>query len=63
MAPGFENDLLLTAAGKRLMDDFDSHGPSFPPFVFVQALRRAYPIFDEKNEKGHHKQQDADECY
>lgn len=45
------------------MDDFDNHSPAFAPFVFVQALRKAYPIFDDKDERGHHKQQDADECY
>ena len=45
------------------MYDFESHGPSFPPYVFVQALRKAYPIFDDKDEKGHHRQQDADECF
>jgi hypothetical protein len=54
----------MTAAGKRLMNDFDSVGSaSFPPFVFVQALRKAYPVFNETNEKGAHKQQDADECF
>lgn len=61
--PGAENDLLMAAAGKRLMEDFDSSGHSFSPFIFVQALRKAYPVFNEKDDKGHHKQQDADECF
>ena len=61
--PGAENDLMMTAAGKRLMEDFDSKGASFAPTVFVQALRKAYPVFGEKDDHGHYKQQDADECY
>ena len=46
------------------MEEFETNGASFPPYVFVQALRKAYPVFDERDQKsGHHKQQDADECY
>ncbi len=46
------------------MDEFETKGASFPPYVFVQALRKAYPVFDERDQKtGQHKQQDADECY
>jgi len=26
-------------------------------------MRQAFPIFDDKDEKGNHKQQDADECF
>ena len=45
------------------MDDFDSKGPSFAPMTFVAALRKAYPIFNETDQQGRHKQQDSDECY
>lgn len=26
-------------------------------------MRRVFPMFDEKDDHGHHKQQDADECF
>lgn len=56
--------MLLTAAGRKLMEEFETKGASFPPYIFVQALRKAYPVFDERDQKtGSHKQQDADECY
>lgn len=31
--------------------------------VFVNTMRRVFPIFDEKDNHGHHKQQDADELF
>eukprot|EP00352_Strombidinopsis_acuminata_P002041 CAMPEP_0176384436 /NCGR_PEP_ID=MMETSP0126-20121128/34310_1 /TAXON_ID=141414 ORGANISM="Strombidinopsis acuminatum, Strain SPMC142" /NCGR_SAMPLE_ID=MMETSP0126 /ASSEMBLY_ACC=CAM_ASM_000229 /LENGTH=253 /DNA_ID=CAMNT_0017750119 /DNA_START=470 /DNA_END=1231 /DNA_ORIENTATION=+ len=52
----------MTVAGKGLMSDLDNKGESFPPYQFVQTMRMAFPTFDEQ-EQGHHKQQDADECY
>ena len=45
------------------MRDLDYKGDSFAPMSFVQTLRQVYPIFNETDDKGHHKQQDADECY
>ena len=53
---------MMTVAGKGLMNDLDNKGESFPPYQFVQTMRMAFPTFDEQ-EQGHHKQQDADECY
>lgn len=45
------------------MKDIDEKGESFAPYQFVQQMRQTYPIFDERGEKGGHKQQDADECF
>lgn len=54
---------MLTSAAKGLMKDLDGKGESFAPFNFVQAMRQVFPMFDETDDKGHHKQQDAEECY
>ena len=54
----------LTQSAKGLMNDLENKGESFSPFQFVQTMRTVFPMFDERDEKsGHHKQQDADECY
>lgn len=45
------------------MNDLDDKGESFAPYAFVETMRKVFPIFDETDDKGHHKQQDADECY
>jgi len=45
------------------MNDLDFKGLSFSPMQFVHSMRQAHPIFDDKDDKGHYKQQDADECY
>ena len=45
------------------MSDLEIKSDAFPPSYFVAALQKAYPIFAEKSENGHPKQQDADECY
>ena len=45
------------------MKDLEVKGFSYPPAQFVHALRTAYPVFNETDDKGRHKQQDADECY
>lgn len=50
-------------AAKGLMENLESKGESFAPYNFVNIMRQVFPMFDEKDDKGHHKQQDADECY
>lgn len=41
----------------------DFKGEPFAPVQFVQVMRRVFPQFDETDDHGHHKQQDAEECY
>ena len=53
----------LTESAKRLFNDLDKKGESFTPYEFVQTMRDVFPMFNEKDDKGNHKQQDADECY
>lgn len=45
----------LTDSAKRLFNDLDKKGESFTPYEFVQTMRTVLPMFDEKDEKGHHK--------
>ena len=60
---GMDPNTMLTLAGGQLMKEIEKQDFSYRPFGFVQALRTAYPIFDEVEERsGHHKQQDADEA-
>lgn len=58
-----EPTVQLTMAAKSLMNDLDSKGESFAPYNFVNIMRQVFPMFDERDDKGNHKQQDADECY
>lgn len=60
-----QNDpnVLITSAARNFMKDLDEKGEAFPPFQFVQTMRAVFPQFNETDDKGHHKQQDADECY
>ena len=46
----------------RLFKDLDSASGSVTPAMFTQALRTAFPQFDQRAPQGHHMQQDADEC-
>lgn len=45
------------------MNDLEGKGESFAPYQFVQSMRQVFPMFNETDDKGHHKQQDAEECY
>lgn len=60
---GFDNNKLMAKAAKKLFTDLDFKGEPFAPVQFVQCLRMAFPQFDETDDHGHHKQQDAEECY
>jgi hypothetical protein len=45
------------------MKDLEGKGESFAPYQFVKAMRHVFPMFNETDDQGHHKQQDAEECY
>ena len=53
----------MALAARRLFTDLDKKGEPFAPVQFVQVMRQVYPQFDETDDHGHHKQQDAEECY
>lgn len=56
-------NMMLTLAGGQLMKEIETKDFSYRPMGFVHALRTAYPIFDEVDERSRvHKQQDADEA-
>ena len=52
----------LTADLKNLFKSLETKGTSFTPFVFVNTLKTAFPLFAETDNEGHPKQQDAEEC-
>ena len=62
MGAGEPSKLMATAA-KQLFTNLDFKGEPFPPLGFVQTMRMIYPQFNETDDHGHHKQQDAEECY
>ncbi len=53
----------MAKAGKVLFTNLDFKGEPFAPYGFVQTMRQIYPQFNETDDHGHHKQQDAEECY
>lgn len=61
--PGQESDSRLSFQGGRLMGEMDKVVPDVVPMSFHQALIQSNPMFGEKDDHGHPKQQDADECY
>lgn len=64
MGPGGPDaSKLLTKAAKQLYNNLDFKGEAFSPMGFVQTLRMVCPQFNETDDHGHHKQQDAEECY
>jgi len=60
---GYDGNKQLAMAAKKLFTDLDFKGEPFAPIQFVQTLRLTNPQFDETDDHGHHKQQDAEECY
>lgn len=52
----FTNDL------NGLIRALETKGTSFTPFMFVNTLKSAFPLFNETDEEGRPKQQDAEEC-
>ena len=55
-------DVQLTSAARELMKDLSSKGAAFAPYTFVSTMKRVFPMFDERDDKGNPKQQDADEA-
>lgn len=53
----------LTTALKDLYKQMSETTEGFPPLVFLEALRRAFPQFAQKGKDGRFAQQDAEECY
>lgn len=47
----------------RLFKELDSSEDPIVPRTFTAAFRTAFPQFDEKDSRGFHKQQDAEECF
>lgn len=60
---GFDQNKAMAMAAKKLFTDLDFKGEPFAPMNFVQTMRMVFPQFDETDDHGHHKQQDAEECY
>lgn len=62
--PNNQADLLqkLTNELKDLFKNIELVPDAYTPFTFVHALRSTFPLFDETDEEGRHKQQDAEEC-
>lgn len=54
---------VMAKAAKKLFTDMDSKGEPFAPYNFVSMLRQVFPQFNETDNHGHHKQQDAEEAY
>ena len=63
-SPQNRNDLAqkFTSDLNGLIHALENKGKSFTPFVFVDTLRTAFPLFGETDDKGNPKQQDAEEC-
>lgn len=45
------------------MKQMEQFVPDVRPAEFVHSLQQAYPMFAERDQQGHPKQQDADECF
>ena len=52
----------LASSAKKLMKDLVQKGAAFAPYDFVTIVKKVFPMFDERDDKGNPKQQDADEC-
>jgi ubiquitin carboxyl-terminal hydrolase 14 len=53
----------MARAAKGLFTNLEFKGEPFAPLGFVNVMRQVYPQFNETDDHGHHKQQDAEECY
>ena len=59
----FDQNKAMTKAAKQLFTELDFKGEPFAPYNFVAIMRQVFPQFNETDDHGHHKQQDAEECY
>ncbi|KAJ9048100.1 deubiquitinating enzyme [Entomophthora muscae] len=55
--------LALVASLKDLFSQLKASGEGHPPFVFLQFLRMAFPMFSQQEGRGVYSQQDAEECW
>ncbi|CAO3587520.1 unnamed protein product [Absidia cylindrospora] len=53
----------LTASLRDLFNNLNKSGEGFPPLVFWQMLRQAFPQFSQTGQGGVPMQQDAEECW
>ena len=53
---------ILTYASGRVFKSMEIEEFSHRPMEFINVLRRTFPMYDERDQHGHHKQQDADEA-
>lgn len=58
-----DSDARLAFTAGRLMAEMDKPQSEIAPYQFLQSLQASYPMFAEKDDHGHPKQQDADECF
>jgi ubiquitin carboxyl-terminal hydrolase 14 len=58
-----DNNQNLVSSLKDLFNDLDKGSDGYPPFVFLQILRLAFPKFAQQEGGGHFSQQDAEECW
>ncbi|KAI8344598.1 hypothetical protein BC941DRAFT_366054 [Chlamydoabsidia padenii] len=60
---GMDNRGNLTASLRDLFNNLNKSGEGFPPLVFWQMLRQAFPQFSQTGPGGVPMQQDAEECW
>ncbi|KAI9292545.1 cysteine proteinase [Neoconidiobolus thromboides FSU 785] len=48
---------------KGLFKELKNSGSVYPPFIFLQSLRQAFPKFSQQEGRGNYSQQDAEECW
>ncbi|PLB49210.1 cysteine proteinase [Aspergillus steynii IBT 23096] len=61
---GLGSSMDLTASLRDLFKQMSETQEGFPPLMFLNALRNAYPQFAQKDRNGHgYAQQDAEEAY
>ena len=49
-------DVQLTSAAREVMKDLSNKGAAFAPYTFVSVMKRVFPMFDERDDKGNPKQ-------
>lgn len=55
-------DHIFTMAAGGLMKGIEQSEYAYQPMQFVSLLRQNFPLFDQRDQQGHHQQQDADEA-
>jgi ubiquitin carboxyl-terminal hydrolase 14 len=53
----------LTSSLKELYQRMGETTEGFPPIMFLDALRKAFPQFAQRGKDGRYSQQDAEECF